>query len=56
LRADLPRLYGRARRLAVAEMVDYGEHAAAAALPAECPYSFDEIVAEDWFPPSRAGA
>lgn len=56
LRADLSRLYGRARRLAVAEMVDYGEHAAASALPTECPYSFEEIVAEDWFPTPKAGA
>ena len=55
LRADLPRVYGKARRLAAAEMADYGEHSAASAIPAECPYSFEEILAEDWFPPPRAG-
>ena len=28
----------------------YGEHAAARSLPAECPYTIDQILAEDWYP------
>jgi hypothetical protein len=54
LRAELPRIYRKARKLAAAEMSDYGEHAAASGLPADCPYAFEDILSEDWFPAPRA--
>jgi hypothetical protein len=53
----LPRLFQIARKRAVAQLEDYGEAAAAAALPNECPYTVDQILAEDWYPepPTHAG-
>jgi hypothetical protein len=45
----LPELYARARDDAAAGMRDHGEHAAADALPAACPYSLDQITG-DWWP------
>ncbi|HEX5079231.1 MAG TPA: hypothetical protein VFV80_08780 [Geminicoccaceae bacterium] len=27
----------------------------AAAVPADCPYSFDQIVGQDWYPRNRYG-
>lgn len=49
LAGRLPELYARARDDAAAGMRDYGEDAAADALPATCPYSLDEITG-DWWP------
>ena len=46
---ELPRLYGMARDDAAAGMRDHGEDGAAAALPADCPYTFDQISG-DWWP------
>ena len=46
---DLARLYEDARELAEGASRDHGEHAAADALPATCPYSFDQITG-DWLP------
>jgi Domain of unknown function DUF29 len=45
----LPELYARARDDAAAGMRDHGEHAAADALPAACPYSLDQLTG-DWWP------
>jgi uncharacterized protein DUF29 len=52
----LPRLYIAARKQAALELQKYGEHEAA--LPTECPYSIDEILAEDRYPEptNRAGS
>ena len=33
----------------------YGERDAANALPADCRYSFDQIVSQDWYPANRHG-
>ena len=44
----LPELDARARDDAAAGMRDHGEHAAADALPAGCPYSLDQITGEWW--------
>jgi Domain of unknown function DUF29 len=46
---ELPRLYAMARDDAGAGLRDHGEHAAADALPADCPYTFDQITG-DWWP------
>jgi len=46
----LARLYAIARKRAALELVKYGEHDAAQALPAECPYTIDQVLAEDWYP------
>jgi hypothetical protein len=46
---ELPDLYTRAHRDAEASLRDRGEHAAADALPAVCPYAPDQITG-DWLP------
>ncbi|HZU91490.1 MAG TPA: DUF29 domain-containing protein [Stellaceae bacterium] len=53
--AILPRLYADGRRQAALGLRQHGENEAAARLPAECPYSLDEICRQDWYPPP-AGA
>jgi hypothetical protein len=45
----LPDLYERARQNAATSLRKHGEHDPAAALPATCPYTFDEITG-DWLP------
>ena len=47
---SLPRLYRGARKQAELSLREYKEDTAAAALPATCPYSLDQILAEDWYP------
>jgi len=47
---ELPRLYARARKRAAIQLQDHREHTAAASLPRECPYTIDQILAEDWYP------
>ena len=49
LKADLHAVYARARRNVARKMRRYGEDAAAAALPAACPYTLDQILG-DWEP------
>jgi len=46
----LPRLYIAAQKQTALELRQYGEREAAVPLPAECPYTMDEILAEDWYP------
>jgi Domain of unknown function DUF29 len=46
---QLPRFYAMAREDAAAGMRDHGEHAAADAIPADCPYALDQITG-DWWP------
>jgi hypothetical protein len=45
----LARSYAKARRDAAAALRDYGEHAAADALPKTCPYTLDQITGQ-WLP------
>ena len=45
----LARLHGQARRNTARTLEAYGEQAAADALPATCPYTFDQITG-DWLP------
>ena len=49
MESELAELYGDARGLAEGTLRDHGEHVAANALPATCPYSLDQIVS-DWLP------
>ena len=49
IEAGLPGFHGKARRDAAAALRDYGEPAAADALPGSCPYTLDQIVGE-WLP------
>jgi hypothetical protein len=53
--AALGLLYEQSRRRAKAALHEHGERAAARALPATCPYRFDEIVSHDWYPANRDG-
>ena len=46
---NLPNLYGRARQNAATSLRKHGERTAADALPATCPYTFDQITGE-WLP------
>ncbi|MBV9969523.1 MAG: DUF29 domain-containing protein, partial [Xanthobacteraceae bacterium] len=46
----LPRLYALARKRAALQLEKYREHSAAQSLPAECPYTLDQVLAEDWYP------
>ena len=50
LAASLSTLYRRARKQAELSLREHQEDGAAASLPAECPYTLDQILAEDWYP------
>jgi hypothetical protein len=52
IEAELTRIYRIARKRASVQLQRYGEHDAARSLPAECPYTIDQILAEDWYPES----
>jgi Domain of unknown function DUF29 len=53
--AELGRLFARGRRDAAYGLDKHGEADAANALPADCPYSFEQIVGQDWYPQNRHG-
>jgi hypothetical protein len=44
------KLYATARKRVAADLQEHGEEDAAASLPAECPYTPDQILADDWYP------
>lgn len=46
----LPRLYADARKQAAIELLKYHEQEAARSLPPECPYTADQVLADDWYP------
>ena len=52
---SLSMLYRRARRRVARDLVAHGEKKAARALPADCPYAFDDLIADDWWPVNRHG-
>ncbi len=54
LQRRLPQLYQDARRVAERKMGRHGEEAAAERLPAECPYSLEQVLG-DWWPEDRDG-
>jgi DNA-binding PucR family transcriptional regulator len=47
--------YRRARRKAELALSAHGEKEAARALPADCPYAFDDLIADEWWPLNRHG-
>ena len=48
--AVLDKLYGIARKRVATDLEEHGEQQAASALPAECPYTLDQVLADDWYP------
>ena len=50
LDARLATLYRAARKQAQLSLREHGEEAAAASLPATCPWTLDQILADDWYP------
>jgi hypothetical protein len=50
----LPRLWSQARSKADG-LRRFGEPDAADLLPAECPYSLDDLLSDGWYPASRRG-
>ena len=46
----LARLYANARKQSALELQEHGERGAALLLPTVCPYTTDEILADDWYP------
>jgi hypothetical protein len=55
LEAALPDLYRRERKRTAKKLKLMGEPEAADALPAECPYTIEQLLDEDWLPASRHG-
>ncbi len=51
----LDKRYRRARRKAELALAAHGEKDAAQSLPADCPYAFDELIADEWWPANRHG-
>src|SRR4051812_31786384 len=56
IEAELTRIYGIARKRAAVQLQRHGEYEAAQSLLADCPYTIDQILAEDWYPESTDGA
>jgi hypothetical protein len=52
--ARLEQLYRQVLRRVRRDLEAYGEAEAAAALPAGCPFGFDQLVDEDWYPEPAA--
>jgi Domain of unknown function DUF29 len=55
LRRNLDQLYAQARRNAEGALRAHGEHEAADALPAVCPYRFADLLRHGWYPENRHG-
>ena len=53
--ADLAKLFARARRDAASGLKKHGEPDAARSLPEISPYSFDQVITQDWYPRNRHG-
>jgi hypothetical protein len=51
----LSELYRRSRRNAELSLLDHKEVEAARALPADCPYAFADLLADEWWPANRHG-
>jgi hypothetical protein len=50
IESELPRLYRLARKQAELSLIEHGENKVSRIIPAECPYTLDQILAEDWYP------
>jgi hypothetical protein len=55
LKQELAASYRSERDLTARALRLYNEPEAAAALPAECPYTLDQMLDENWFPTNRHG-
>jgi Domain of unknown function DUF29 len=55
LARQLPRLHAQARRGLARKLAVFGEPETAAALPAECPYTLDQVLG-DWWPGEERAA
>ncbi len=55
LETVLPQLFAQARRVAAKALLAAGERQAADALPPGNPYRLGDLLADDWYPPSRHG-
>jgi hypothetical protein len=53
LRQQLDPTFVRPRRNAVRELKRYSEDGAAERLPLSCPYTWEQLRDEEWFPSSR---
>jgi hypothetical protein len=47
--------YARARRRTLISLTEHGELDLAALLPKACPYSFDQVLDDTWFPANQHG-
>jgi hypothetical protein len=47
---ELGRLYRQAKKQAGLSLLQYGEQEIIDRLPADCPYTFDQLLEEDWYP------
>ena len=50
LEGELSRLYRDGRKRAEVGMIGHGESEVAQLLPGTCPYTFDQICQDDWYP------
>jgi Domain of unknown function DUF29 len=50
IRAVLGKLYATARKRVATDLQEHGEQGTAASLPAECSYTIDQVLADDWYP------
>jgi hypothetical protein len=55
LKRELDEVFARARRRLARKLRRHGEDRAAESLPAECPYTIEQVLGE-WMPQLRAGA
>ena len=51
IEAALPNLYRDARRKTEISLRGHGEPEAAGRLPTTCPFTFEQVLADDWYPP-----
>jgi hypothetical protein len=50
IQAELPGLYTRAKKIAILALVSYDEANAAVGFPGTCPFTLEQILADDWYP------
>jgi hypothetical protein len=55
LEPALAAAYARAHRRALVSLSEHGELDLAALLPKACPYTFDQVLDENWFPANQHG-
>lgn len=56
LETALPQLFAQARRVAAKALVAAGTTPVAAGLPSDNPYRLDDLLTDDWYPPSQHGS